>query len=123
MKSNFHLVTEFHRKYGYTAVPLAEVFPVREKIVDEEVREMKEAAREVLDATTPQALRTAKAHLTKEIIDIIYTLYGTLEILGVDADAAFAEVHRSNMSKESSGPATKAVKGPNFQPAQMEQFI
>ncbi len=123
MKSNFNLVGDFHAKFGYSDVSLAEALPAREKFLEEEVREVKEATQEVLSATTPEALKEAKAHLLKEIIDMMYVAYGTLQVMGIDADAAFAEVHRSNMSKSSSGPASKAVKGPEYTPANMEQFV
>lgn len=122
MTTNSARVAEFHRKFGYGSTPLAEALPAREKFLEEEIREVKEATQEVLNAS-PETLKQAKAHLLKELLDVLYITYGTLEVMGVDADAAFAEVHRSNMSKSSSGPATKAVKGPGYSPADMERFV
>ena len=120
--SNFTLVGDFHTKFGYSTPSLAEALPAREKFLEEEVREVKEATQEVLNAT-PENLKAAKAHLLKELIDVLYITYGTLQVMGVDADAAFTEVHRSNMSKTQSSPTSKAVKGEGYTPAQMEQFI
>jgi predicted HAD superfamily Cof-like phosphohydrolase len=124
MKSNFRLVEDFHKKFDAAPPPaLAEGLTKRMAFLEEEVKEVKEAIAEVTNAT-PETLATAKAHVLKELIDVLYITYGTLNLLNVDVDAAFAEVHRSNMSKTPAGGATsKAIKGPEYTPAQMEQFV
>jgi len=44
-------------------------------------------------------LPIVKENFVKEAIDILYITSQQLRLMGVDVDAAFAEVHRSNMSK------------------------
>lgn len=129
MKSNFHLVGDFHAKYGYgvdcTEEELLHTLPIRSRILEEEVRETAEAVDEFLNASTPESRKTAKAHLAKEYIDMLYVVYGSLQALGVDADAAFAEVHRSNMSKTPGNGtnSNKPIKGPEYFEAEMTQFL
>jgi len=121
MSTNFQKIQEFHRLFDPDPSAYKDFFGRRMELITEEINEVAEAMAEV-KAATPQTLRAAKAHLVKELIDVLYLTYGTLELLRVDADAAFAEVHRSNMSK-TPVPGVKAHKGPNFSPAQMEQFV
>ncbi|TKW61482.1 MAG: hypothetical protein DI628_02345 [Blastochloris viridis] len=129
MKSNFHLVGDFHAKYGYgvdcTDEELQRTLPIRGRILEEEVRETAEAVDEFLNASTPQERKATKAHLAKEYIDMLYVVYGSLQALGVDADAAFAEVHSSNMSKTPGNGtnSNKPTKGPDYFEANMEQFV
>lgn len=63
------------------------------------------------------------------VCDLIYVLAGSLVSFGVDLDACFAEVHRSNMSKlDSDGkPIVRAdgkiLKGDNFTPPDLGSII
>jgi predicted HAD superfamily Cof-like phosphohydrolase len=68
--------------------------------------------------------------IAKEACDAIYFLIHYLLRLGIDFDAAFAEVHRSNMTKFD--PVTgdvyrdengRITKGPYFMPANMERVL
>ena len=38
-------------------------------------------------------------HIAKELVDLLYVVYGTGSEFGIDLDKCFAEVHRSNMTK------------------------
>jgi predicted HAD superfamily Cof-like phosphohydrolase len=123
--SNFQLVKQFHAKFDPDPAIYADMLGLRMNLIDEEIAEVREAMDEVKNAepeNAPEILRAAKAHLVKELCDVLYLTYGTLELLRVDADAAFAEVHRSNMSK-TPVPGKKAQKLEGYQPAQMEQFV
>jgi len=93
---------------------------MRLAILEEEVRELREAAEdgdmtEVLDA----------------LCDIQYVLDGTFLEFGLHGvkRAAFEEVHRSNMSKlgEDGRPVLrddgKVLKGPNFTPPDLAPFV
>jgi predicted HAD superfamily Cof-like phosphohydrolase len=80
-----------------------------------------EEAAEVADA-----LRTGDPlQVAQELADLVYVAYGTAVSLGIDLDAALAEVHRSNMSKL--GPDGqpilredgKVLKGPYYIPPDM----
>lgn len=118
--TNFEKVKEFHGSCG-TKDPTTPTWPPGERIrlrlelLDEEMDEIEEAAGE-----------GDLAHLTKELCDLLYVAYGFLLVLGVDGDAAFAEVHRSNMSKFGPNgperrPDGKILKGTNFSPADLSK--
>jgi predicted HAD superfamily Cof-like phosphohydrolase len=51
------------------------------------------------------------------LADIVYVAYGTAYAHGIDLDKVLAEVHRSNMTKDFTGPAgdRKAKKGADYQ--------
>lgn len=61
-----------------------------------------------------------KAHVIKELADLVYVCYQLAAFLGVDIDEALNRVHHSNMSKldEDGQPifnlAGKVMKGPNY---------
>ncbi|MAK41764.1 MAG: hypothetical protein CL997_03660 [Euryarchaeota archaeon] len=96
-----------------------ELIELRIKLLQEEVAEYAEAAREgdlveVLDA----------------LADIAYILAGTVINHGMQHvfDDAFAEVHRSNMAKLVDGKVLrredgKVMKPENWQPPNLSQFI
>ena len=62
-------------------------------------------------------------NIAKELADILYATYGTILEHGLQEKMSdiFAEVHRSNMSKDY-GPY-KAVKGPDYTPADIKQIL
>lgn len=65
------------------------------------------------------------------LLDLQYFLDGTMIAYGFDKskDAAFAEVHASNMSKLGSNgkpiyrPDGKVLKGPNYRPPDLKKFV
>lgn len=63
------------------------------------------------------------------VCDLVYVLVGSLVSFGVDFDACFAEVQRSNMSKlDKNGKPImredgKILKGPNFTPPDLRSII
>lgn len=124
--NNFDLIKEFHQRFDpqNEAEPIAELLTRRVQYMFEEFKETGEAAEAYLLAqdTDPATLRATKANLVKELIDVLQVTYGFLHLMNVDANAAFAEVHRSNMSKNPN-PGGKAVKGPGYTVAQMERFV
>ena len=122
--TNFEKVQEFHSVYGVPApkVPqrlTSDRMQLRRNLISEEVQEWGDALaaddfREQVDA----------------LIDTLYVVYGTLIEMGVNADAAFAEVHRSNMSKLGADGKpvyresdNKVLKGPNFSLPDLTPFI
>lgn len=109
-------VRDFHRAFDLPAHDrptgvAAELAELRQRLLDEEVAELAEAA-----ATGNLA---ALAH---ELADVVYVAYGTALTYGIDLDAVIAEVHRANMSKL--GPDGKPLyradgkvaKGPEYRP-------
>ena len=103
-------VAAFHRMIG--ALPWdgpvadmpAESIEVRNRLVEEECRELVEATR----AGDVVAIADACA-------DILYVVYGTAYTYGIPLDAVFDEVHASNLTKEP-GPTGKVVKGAGYRP-------
>ena len=100
--SNFKDVGTFMTAFGQE-VKTAPEFPseaiqqLRFKLIDEELSEFVEGLNnkdvvEVADALT----------------DILYVVYGAGHAFGIDLDACFAEVHRTNMAKL--GPDGKPIR-------------
>ena len=125
-KSTLERVQEFHETYGLPVLSAPDISDektntLRINLLAEELDELKEALAagdmvEVLDALT----------------DLQYVLDGAYLSFGLQdkKEAAFAEVHASNMSKlgedgkpirrESDG---KVLKGPNYFKPDLVQFI
>jgi len=125
-KTTLEQVREFHETYGLAvkaAPDLADtrINALRVSLLAEELEEFKAA----VAAANPLAALDA-------LVDLQYVLDGAFLSLGLHnvKAAAFAEVHRSNMSKlgadgkpvrrESDG---KVLKGPNFFRPNLQQFI
>lgn len=111
-------VREFHR--AFVTQPDEVIQKCRLALLKEELKELEDAMTAgdrlgILDALT----------------DLQYVLDGTYIVFSMDhlKDEAFAEVHRSNMSKL--GPDGKPIyredgkvlKGPNYRPPNLEQFF
>jgi predicted HAD superfamily Cof-like phosphohydrolase len=125
-KTTLEQVKEFHETYGLPVLAVPDISnektnKLRINLLAEELEELQEALEEgdiveVLDA----------------LVDLQYVLDGAFLSFGLHPvkEAAFNEVHRSNMSKldangkpirrESDG---KILKGPNYFEPDLEQFI
>lgn len=125
-KSTLEMVQEFHETYGLPVeseqtTGSEKTKELRINLLQEELDELKEA----LENNDP--IETLDA-----LIDLQYVLDGAFLSFGMQdvKQAAFDEVHRSNMSKlgedgqpirrESDG---KVMKGPNYFKPDMVQFI
>ena len=125
-KTTLEQVREFHETYGLAvkaAPDLADarINALRVSLLAEELEEFKAA----VAAANPLAALDA-------LVDLQYVLDGAFLSLGLHnvKASAFAEVHRSDMSKlgadgkpvrrESDG---KVLKGPNFFQPNLQQFI
>lgn len=125
-KSTLEQVQEFHETYGLPVKDAPDLTDpqtneLRINLLAEELEELQEAIEnndhvEVLDA----------------LIDLQYVLDGAFLSFGLAdvKEAAFNEVHRSNMSKlgEDGKPIRregdgKVMKGPNYFKPDMKQFI
>jgi predicted HAD superfamily Cof-like phosphohydrolase len=128
--TTLNLVREFHRAFRIPVRCKPRLDPT---CVTNRIRAMREELKEVADAAN-QALAVraepverdiAMAHLIHELCDLQYVLDGAFLEFGLTAyrAAAFAEVHRANMSKlwPDGEPRHRAdgkvLKGPNFKPA------
>lgn len=111
--SNLSKVRAFHEAFAIPVLSAptipADRVALRLALIDEERQELTEALEagdivEVADALT----------------DIAYLVYGTALEFGIDLDACFAEVHRSNMSKLGADGLPifrddgKVLKGPTY---------
>ena len=121
--SNFEKVKNFMTIYGQevkesASFPDENIIKLRLKLIKEELEELEQALNdknllEVADALT----------------DILYVTYGAGHSFGINLDACFKEVQRSNMSKldENGKPIYneygKVMKGPNFSKPNLKQFI
>jgi predicted HAD superfamily Cof-like phosphohydrolase len=120
--TNLDRVREFHETFGVPVMARpcipADRVTLRLDILDEERRELTTALEagdvvEVADALT----------------DMAYLIYGTALEFGIDLNACFAEVHRSNMSKLGADGKPiyrddgKVLKGPNYSPPDLRQAL
>lgn len=84
---------------------------LREELIAEEYYE-------VIDELMQPQLDPAA--LTKELVDLLYVVYGCAVTFGLPIDEVFERVHRSNMSKlDDNGKPIyredgKVLKGPNY---------
>lgn len=100
MKTNFEMVKEFHKAFlkndPETPIDLTKqtsdlfnMVKLRKKLIEEEFDEV------MYELTESESIE----HIAKELVDLLYVVYGTGAEFGIDLDSCFAEVHRSNMSK------------------------
>jgi predicted HAD superfamily Cof-like phosphohydrolase len=74
----------------------------------EEVRELDEACE-----------YGTRAEIAKEAADVIYVALGFFVDMGIPFGRVFAEVHRSNMTKDGDTVGGKLTKGPGYEPADL----
>ena len=118
-------VKEFHDAYGVET-------PQRPRVDNDELNDLrKELLGEEFDELV-EALLLADSRLTLDALcDLQYVLSGAVLAFGFAPvfDAAFAEVHRSNMSKLGADGKPvrredgKILKGPNYTPPNLEPFV
>jgi predicted HAD superfamily Cof-like phosphohydrolase len=107
-------VAEFHRAIGDAlARDPEQVARLRIAMLTEEYVEAMEAI-----------ASGDRAQIARELADLMYVIYGTACMYGIDLGAAFDAVHESNMSKIGpGGPVVrsdgKVLKGPCFRPPDM----
>lgn len=121
--SNFEKVREFHQKFNHP-IELAPKWPeitlvdLREDLIREEFEELQEAIEDRDIVAVADALT-----------DMLYVIYGMGHVMGINLDACFAEVHRSNMTKlgKDGKPIYredgKVLKGPNFEKPDLEGVL
>jgi predicted HAD superfamily Cof-like phosphohydrolase len=121
--SNFDMVERFMDSFGQEVktkpeFPNNDTLALRLELIEEEVRELREAIGnadlvEVADALT----------------DILYVTYGAGHAFGINLDKCFEEVQESNMSKlgEDGKPIYredgKVLKGPNFFEPRLDKVL
>lgn len=105
------MVKEFHRKYGAPIQELPAQIEVKDRM--RRARLIVSEAAEFLEAADQGNF----VEMVDALADILVVTYGAAVEMGVDLEPVFAEVHRSNMSKNGGKDAGgKILKGPSFQP-------
>ena len=103
-----------------------DLLKMRTKLIEEEA---KEAAQETLWEDALGNPQINKADLTKELADLLYVTIGFAVTFGLPLVEVFERVHQSNMSKlgEDGKPIYredgKVMKGPNYQPPQLDDLF
>ena len=113
------MVGDFHRTFEIVLNQIPTVVDgrtreLRVKLIQEEFDELKEAlAAEDLSS------------IAKEMVDLLYVVYGTAVSYGIEMDPVFREVHRSNMSKVGGYKREdgKWVKPATYSPACIEPIL
>ena len=125
LKTNFEKVQEFMEVFGQEvnnkpAWPNDETMELRIDLIEEELGEFKDAIING-DGTL--------VDVADALSDLLYVVYGAGHSFGLDLDACFKEVHRSNMSKldEYGKPIYredgKVLKGPDFTEPDLKSMI
>jgi len=129
------VVREFHAKFGQdcpSAIPCppaGDTVRLRMRLIREEYEEVMAELALLTKQMDADAVYGTMARLLKELADLRYVLEGTAVAFALDIDGAFAETHRSNMSKlgVDGKPVYredgKVLKGPWYTPADMSQFV
>ena len=121
--SNFDDVKKFMKTFEQPVItkpqfPDEKTMKLRFDLIQEELNELQHAMKtkdlkEVADALT----------------DILYVAYGAGCAYGIDLDKCFKEVQRANMSKLGNdgkpiyNDKGKVMKGPNYLPPNLKQFV
>ena len=121
--TNFEKVEEFMTTFGQEVktkpeFPGADTVALRYDLIKEELQELFEAMGEKDIVEVADALT-----------DILYVTYGAGHAFGIDLDACFDEVQRSNMSKLGADGKPiyrddgKVLKGPNYFEPDLTKFV
>ena len=116
--TNYEMVLKYHEKFNLGigvkgTLITAERQMLRTRLMMEELAEVVEAMQ-----------LNDYEHLAKELGDALYTIYGTAAEYGIPMDEAFAEVHRSNMTKTANpDPNGKVLKGEDYEEADMASVL
>ncbi|HEX6684228.1 MAG TPA: nucleoside triphosphate pyrophosphohydrolase family protein [Candidatus Limnocylindrales bacterium] len=116
--AEFHVRFGLHRQAEPNARIDAGVAALRVRLLEEEVGELAEATdnRDIVE-------------IADALADIVYLAYGAAVTYGIDLDAVFDEVHRSNMTKlgDDGKPLLredgKVIKPATFQPPDVKRVL
>ncbi len=118
MSPEQRMVLEFHEKYRAPAAATPTMPSMKDRM--RRARLIVSEAAEFLDA----ADKSDFVEMADALADILVVTYGTAVEMGVDLEPVFAEVHRSNMSKDGGQDAGgKIMKGPNFSPPDLLRVL
>lgn len=105
------MVKAFHEKYDVPSYPTPRMPAHKDRL--RRARLIFTEAAEFIEA----ADKNDFVEMVDALADLLVVTYGTAVEMGVDLEPVFAEVHRSNMSKNGGkDPGGKVLKGPGFSP-------
>jgi len=147
-KTNFQKVGEFMKAYEQDVhttarFPSEKIRELRHDLIYEELSELHEAMAKQYDLEDsddsgiewPNKLkfindsRKNLIEIADALTDLLYVVYGAGHAYGIDLDACFNEIQRSNMSKlGEDGKAIKRedgkiMKGPNYSPPNLHGIL
>lgn len=120
------MVDQFHSAFGCVD---DFNYALRRRLINEEFEEVEEAFDLVHDFRSGKLIAERRAHLLKELCDLVYVAVGAASNLGMNFDEAFRRVHESNMSKLGADGKPlrredgKVVKGPNYREPDLEDLV
>jgi len=113
------MVQDFHEAFEIVinedpTLDSKETQQLRINLIEEEFEELKEAYK------NQDLLEVADA-----LGDLLYVVFGAAVSHGLDLDAIFREIHRSNMTKVGGhkGPDGKWIKPDSYSPANLTPFV
>lgn len=111
------MVAEFHYKFEHytaikTQIPPINVVVLRRRLISEEAMEFDHAA------SQGDLVEIADA-----LADLLYVVFGSALAFGIPIDKVFAEVHRSNMTKQGKDEFGKTIKGPDYTPPEIKGIL
>ena len=115
---------EFRAAYQISNSNQLQVRSRQKNLITEEFKEFLEA-----EATLYLSSSKVREDCLKELADLVYVCYQYAANMGWDLDEAMDRVHKSNMSKldEYGKPIYredgKVLKGPNYQPPNLEDLV
>ena len=121
LKTNFDMVEDFMNAFGQDVEKtpiMSGVAELRYELIREELEEMREA----LDSKDLIGVADA-------LTDLLYVVYGAGHSFGLNLDACFEEVHRSNMSKLGADGKPiyredgKVMKGENYSSPDLKKTL
>jgi predicted HAD superfamily Cof-like phosphohydrolase len=127
MKQEQEQVRQFMVKAGqdtpdHIKIPQASVLDLRDKLIEEELQEFKEAQTMAHSLGQPEDI----AQVADAIGDLLVVVLGAAVAWGIDIQSVWDEIHRSNMSKFIDGYKRedgKWMKGPSYSPANITPII
>ena len=111
-------VREFHEKHDYLC-------PDKPTLLEpDDVVHRVQLIQEELDEYETAAIERDLVEVADGLADILYVVLGTCVAHGIDIQAIFDEVHRSNMTKDKLDPVTrKGGKGPNYERPRVAEVL
>jgi predicted HAD superfamily Cof-like phosphohydrolase len=120
MNQEQQMVHQFHERFGLVrnarpTIPGTGVHRLRTLLIEEELAEFRNAG-EAQDVVG----------VADALADLLYVVYGAAEEYGIDLEPVFAEIHRSNMSKDPRAGCRadgKVCKGTSYQPPDVRGVV